>query len=276
MNYLQISIICLVGLLLTGLAAVWAYQEFAVYRFAQTPDRPETSGVPEARAIQIAAKDGTPLTVWVVEPAKGLPVLISFHGNFTSIGPSFARMRPLIDQGFGIAMLAYRGSAGLPGKTTEAMLRDDVTTVYDRLDAMLGESIPANRRILHGFSLGTSPAVVLAAQRPAAGLVVEAGYDSLCRFQTRRLHGIPMCWLMWKERHDVIDLAGRITTPVLFAHGARDRAIYPDWARRLYDAMPGPKEFLTYKDGSHADLFRHGFADDLASFALTSTPKAAP
>ncbi len=251
---------------------LWAFQTFGIYRFDTTPATPAAVGLPQLRVVHFAAADGTQVSAWVAPPRDDQPVLISFFGGFTNVGAAAPRLRPLLDQGFGLAMLVYRGSSGAGGTPSEAAFTQDALALYDQLDTLLQQPIPAARRVLHGCSLGSSIAAGLAAARPAAGLILEATFDRCTRWYAQRLCGLPMDAWMWRERHDVIDKLAAVTTPKLFLHGARDEVIPIAWAKALYEAAVGEKRFVTYPQGGHADLAEHGALTDIAAF-LRALPR---
>lgn len=260
-------LIALLLLLAVGLfALVWAFQNWGIYRFDRTASEPGRFGFTNVRVVRFRSEDGFDASAWIAPPRGGQPVVIAFHGNFASVGPAAERLKPLVDRGLGLVMLVYRGSSGEGGEPSEAAFARDACALYDQLDTLLGEEIPAGRRVLHGFSLGSSVASGLAAARPVAGLVLEATFDRCCRWYTARMRGLPMCALMWRERHDVIDKLAHVAVPKLFLHGALDDAIPVAWARALHDAVPGEKRFVTYERGGHADLAAHGAIDETARF----------
>ena len=90
------------------------------------------------------------------------------------------RLAPLMADGTGIVMLHYRGAGGMPGHPSEEAFARDARALYDQLDVLAGQIIPPNRRVLHGFSLGSGVAIRLASERPFAGLVLEAAIPRLC------------------------------------------------------------------------------------------------
>ena len=245
---------------------LWAFQKWGVYRFDEVDETPEALGLEGVRKATFQAQDGTPLEAWIAVPRDARPVVIAFHGNFTSIGASVARLTPLREKGYGLAMLRYRGAGGAAGRPSEAALKADALALYDQLDALMGARIPPERRVIHGFSLGSGLAAPLAAERPAAALVIEAGFASLCDYFTDKFKGAPFCWLMWTERYDSIGVIDRVAAPVLIAHGARDHAIPLDSARKLFAAAPEPKRFLPYPEGGHSNLPAQGFLDDLDEY----------
>ena len=270
MSIFQVGIIvaiALVGVLIGGVAL---FQNTAIYRFSAEPGTPGDYGLTEMEEVTFTNSDGAPLRAWIALPKGDAPSVISFYGNFTQFGPSVQHLTPLIQLGYGVAVMEYRGADGT-GPAGEVGFAQDARAFYDQLDGLAGVLIPADRRIIHGFSLGSSIATHLAATRDASALVLESSFDSLCRFQTRRLRGVPMCWLMWRERHDVRDLIGDVDMPILIAHGAKDTSIPLDWAQALYNAAPDPKTFKVYEHGTHTTLFDLGLVDEIARFYADQT-----
>ncbi|MDA7964120.1 hypothetical protein [Ruegeria sp.] len=263
-------LVILLGLaVLLVVSGVWYWTHHKIYRFDNEPARAE--GLNGIRRVLFQATDGTELRAFVADPAPDAPVLISFYGNFSGVIPSLQRLQPLMDAGIGIVMLEYRGSGDAPGTPSERALHADALALYDQLDDLLGRPVPTDRRFIHGYSLGVSPAVALASQRAAAGLVIEAGYDRLCRFQETRLRGFPMCRLMWAERHDVVERAGQIAMPVLMAHGARDTDVPQVWAEPLFNALPQPKRLVVFPEGTHTNLIAQGLDKQVLGFLADPT-----
>lgn len=256
------------GLLLTCAGALWAFQNFGIYRFSQSVAQPQSLAMGDVRILSYKGADGLPLAAWFIPPRNGKPLIVSFFGNFSDVGSSFARMRALTDQGFGVAMPVYRGSSGMAGRPSEEVLLNDGRLLYDQLEVLTGMKLPADQRVIHGFSLGSGLATRLASERPARALILESGYDSLCRYFQRRSRMIPLCALMWRERYDAIRSIGRVRMPLLMAHGAQDDAILPAWGMRLFDAANHPKAWRLYPQGHHGDLFKNGLAADISEFLL--------
>lgn len=260
------AVVALGSILLVAVVA-WI-QSTKIYGFDTTASTPAAAGLPTMRAVRFRSEDGHEIAAWIAPPATGKPLLLSFYGNFASVAGSAARLAPLLEQGNGLAMLVYRGSSGEGGVPSEAAFAADARALYDQLDALLGAAVPPQRRVLHGFSLGSSVAAGLAKDRAAAGLVLEATFDRCCRYYAQRFH-LPMCWLMWRERHDVVDKLAGVAVPKLFLHGAKDQAVPEAWARDLFAACVGEKQFVSYPNGEHADLMQHGALDDMAKWMAT-------
>lgn len=254
------------ALLLFGYVA-W-FQRCRIYAFDRTQHAPADVGLAQLRHVRFRSEDGVEVSAWIKEPAAGQPMLLSFFGGFTCIGAAAPRLAPLLQRGFGLAILVYRGSSGEDGEPSEANFARDARALYDQLDTLLSTAIPADQRVLHGLSLGSSVASGLAGERAVAGLALEGTFDRCCRWFSGRAFGLPMCWLMWRERHDVVDKLAGNRTPKLFLHGERDTSVPIAWARALFDACAGEKEFVAFPEGAHHDLFNHGALDRLVGFAI--------
>lgn len=241
---------------------LWAFQTWGVYRFPAT----DPGAKPNIVVKELTAKDGSQIYVWVSQPANGQPVIVSFHGNFTTISPSFERLEPLLDQGIGLVMLSYRGSGETTGHLNEKRMKADAETVYDNLPTLIDGGIEDREVFAHGYSLGSSPGTWLAANRPVDGLIFEAGYGRLYDYWERRYKGIPIFRFMWAERNENIDQIDAVEAPILFLHGAQDPALPVSWAREVYEKAKAPKRFVLYPDGAHANLHDHGMIEDVSKF----------
>ena len=263
------AVAILLGALMLALF-LWAFQTYGVYHFSHSDSGPDSLETPGIERIALQAEDGSTIYVWVAQPEKTNPVIISFHGNFAEIAPSFKRLLPWVEKGHGLIMLEYRGSSNAPGRLNEKRLKSDAQTVYDHLSQLIpGRADEESNRhpiFIHGYSLGSSPATWLAAHRPTDGLIFEAGYTRLIDYWERRYRGLPIFRLMWSERHENIEVIGNVTAPILILHGAKDAALPVAWPKAVLDAAKAPKRFILYPQGSHADLHHHGMLEDVHAF----------
>lgn len=244
----------------------------SIYKFEQATGGPESYNLDGVRDVTFTSEDGAEISAWIKPPEGDAPVILYFMGNFTSIGPSVGRLNPFLDRGFGIAALVYRGSSGKGGTPSEEAFAADARALYDQLDKLIETEIPENKRIVHGYSLGTGVAVRLAAERPIAALTLEAAFARFCDYFTDAYHGLPFCRLMSRERYDSIDRIKTINAPLLMLHGEQDETIRMTTARRLFDGAADPKSFRTYADGTHTNLADHGLIEDSLTFYKAHVP----
>lgn len=250
---------------LAALALLWFHQSL-IYRFDQTIGSVENVGISGLVIKDFVSEDGHVSRAWVVPPGNNLPVILYFPGNFTSTEPSVKRLRPFSDLGYGLAVLEYRGSGGVGGIPSEIAFNADARAMFDQLDQLMGQQIPANHRILHGFSLGTGVAVALANEREVAAVVLESPFASLTDFFTRKYRGLPMNWIMWSDRYDAYREIGTIRGSLLLLRGGQDTAIPGYSFDNLVKAAPKNARIKTYPQAGHANLGQYGATQDILRF----------
>lgn len=250
----------------------WAFQTWGIYRFASSAQTPADLGLKDVRVQGYPSEDGAMIHAWIADPGPGHPVILSFFGNSAAIGPSMARLMPLVDAGYGLVMMEYRGSGATRGRPGEAAFARDARALYDRLDALLGRQVAAQDRVLHGFSLGAGVGSRLAATRPFAAVILEAAPLRSCLYYQDRYFGIPFCRILWDERYDVVNYVRAITAPKLFVHGALDPVLPVGRARLLAEAAPPPSTFVELPAGHHADLAQVGLIPAIESFLAGIVP----
>jgi len=177
----------------------------------------------------------------VSDAAPG-PAVMFFHGNATIIDDMLGVGDFYTDAGVSVLLVEFRGFARSTGRPSEAALVSDAVAFYDLLAAR--PEVDATRIILHGNSLGGGVAVQLAAQRPAAALVLDSTFSSIAAIAAR--FGVPAALCRHPFRSDQI--VGRLRIPILIRHGNRDEVIPVSHARRLKRAAPSAELVIT-EDG---------------------------
>jgi abhydrolase domain-containing protein 17 len=184
-------------------------------------------------------------TMYLPNPTAVHTILYS-HGNAEDIGHIAPILRQLQQIGFSVLAYDYRGyglSTGGPPSATGAYR--DIEAVYRYAVEEL--AVPPERLILLGRSVGSGPAIQLAAREPVGGLVVESGFVSAFRVMTR----IP---LFPFDRFPNLRHIREVNCPVLVIHGTHDEVIPMSHGKRLFEAAPEPKHRLWIDGGRHNDL----------------------
>ena len=99
----------------------------------------------------------------------------------------------------------------------------------------------------------------LAAERPVAGVILVAPFDSLVEVGKRHYPFLPVDWML-KHRFDSVALAPKMKAPLLCIVASHDDIIPAEHAKRLYDAWGGPKRWVGL-DGAG-----HNSTDDAANY----------
>ncbi len=90
----------------------------------------------------------------------------------------------------------------------------------------------------------------LAAQRPLAGVILVAPFDSLVEVGKRHYPFLPVGWML-KHRFDSVALAPQIGAPLLCVVAMDDAIIPVEHAKRLHDAWGGPKRWVALEGAGH-------------------------
>ncbi len=243
-------------------AALYLLQrEFMYYPPKTGRILPSDAGFPAAEEIVLRTSDGEKVVAWHVPPRPGKPVVIFFHGNAEVIAWRVARFEKIIADGAGLVALSYRGYFGSTGRPSEQGLVRDAEAAY----IFAVQRYAADRIVPWGVSLGTWPAVALAAAHPIGKLVLEAPFTSALDIAASIYPFAPVHLLM-KDQLRSEQLIGRLTAPLLVMHGARDRVVPLRLGERLFALAPTAKRFVRFPQGGHDDLDVHGAVEAVRQF----------
>mmetsp|Transcript_43673 Transcript_43673/g.79683 ORF Transcript_43673/g.79683 Transcript_43673/m.79683 type:complete len:410 (-) Transcript_43673:103-1332(-) len=199
-----------------------------------------------------SCSDGIPC-LWFPAP-KAATVILFFHANAEDLGMSFAVLKHMRDQ-FKVNVLAveYPGYGLLhhmnPSEdgvyevalTAFRFLVDEVNVRYSQI-------------ILFGRSLGTGPAVYLAAQYPVGGLILVSAFSSI-KGAVQSIVGRLFAWT-FKERFPNNRIIANVSCSTLFIHGECDGLIPAEHSLRLFKRCRARKLLITPPKMEHnSNLF---------------------
>ena len=119
------------------------------------------------------APDGVRLSAVLLRQPNARGTILYFGGNGFTIGQYggyvAAVFAPL---GVDVLIVDHRGYGRSEGMPTQANLEADGVVAFDYLSGTMG--VAPSRIIVHGQSLGSFIAGHVAAERPAAGVVLES------------------------------------------------------------------------------------------------------
>ncbi len=239
------------------LAAYLAYgalmlgqQSAALYPFSNQVF--EMRGFAAAEA-PVAGAAPVPVSVSLA-PTADAPVILYFMGNAGTLALHEAPLLAHQAAGRTVVAMHYRGGGGAEGQATEARLKADALGVYDGLAGLTGQA--SATVIVEGYSLGSSLALHVAANRPVAGVILDAPYARICELMARSAL-LPACQLPLVQRWSNLAYAGQVAAPVLILHGVRDEVIPVADGQRLgqaIDAAGGDVQFVALAGGTHVNL----------------------
>lgn len=230
------------------------------------------AGVPEMQVITVLPEGMTEsIQGWYGRPSDpSKPVLLYFHGNGGGIDIRTGRIKPLLEQGYGVLLAEYRGYGGNPGKPTEKGLYADAEAYFKWLTTQ--ELINEDRIVVYGESLGTGVATYLASKHwNIRGVILDAPFTALTDVAQASMWIVPMKFLML-DRYSSIKRIQSVNSPLLVLHGARDRVVPVRLGKKLFAAANEPKEFKLFPTGGHSDLYEFGAGEAVVEF-LKKTPQ---
>jgi fermentation-respiration switch protein FrsA (DUF1100 family) len=244
-----------------AIALLYFKQGDFLYPRQTTRTAPAAANFAVAEEHVLDTPDGEKVIVWHVPPKGNRPVVLFFHGNGDFLAGRVPRFRAVTAGGTGLVALSYRGYGGSSGLPSERGLLADAASAY-RFAAARYE---AERIVVWGFSLGTGPAVAIAAGHPIGKLILEAPYTSTADVAAAMMPIIPVRWLM-RDQFRSDQRIGKVTVPVLIMHGVRDAGIAFQFGERLYALANQPKRFVRFPEGGHDDLDAHGAVEAALQF----------
>jgi fermentation-respiration switch protein FrsA (DUF1100 family) len=216
-------------------------------------DSPEVLKITTASGKKISA-------VYLPNPAAKFTLLVS-HGNAEDLGDDRYWLDDLRRAGFSVFAYDYEGYGTSEGKPSEKAAYEDEAAAYEFLAVDL-KTAPDNI-IIFGRSVGTGPAVYIAAKRPSAGLILQSPFVSAFRVLTR----IPLLPFDKFPNHKFIR---HVHSPVLIMHSHGDSVIAFWHGEKMFDLANPPKQSFWAKNADHNEMdSAAGYMEAIRAFAAT-------
>ena len=146
----------------------------------------------------------------------------------------------------------YPGYGDSSGPARFTTMAPAALTAFDVLKATAGD----RPIFVEGFSLGTVPALAVAARRPVSGLILQN--PPPLRELIRGAHGWWNLWLLAGPTAgqipadlDTIANARATTAPAIYLLAERDGTIPLPYQRQVADAHAGPKQIILQRGAGH-------------------------
>lgn len=217
--------------------------------------------------IRLTSTSGTQISAVYLPNASARFTLLVSHGNAEDLGDLHGWLEQLRQAGFSIFAYDYQGYGLSGGTPSEKHVDDDELAAYDYLTKQL--HTPASEIVVYGKSVGSGPAVYLAARRPVAGLILRSPILSAFRVVTR----VP---LLPFDKFPNYKEMGKVHCPVLIIHGTADQLV-PVWhGQKLYDLAHQPKYSLWVEGADHNDLEDFATAKQIRTMQVFAESLIAP
>ncbi|MGB0590455.1 MAG: alpha/beta hydrolase [Myxococcota bacterium] len=233
------------------LLGLWALQGRLIYPgWLRLPEPEPELNVSGLEPWWLDTEEG-PVEAWWI-PGAGVsedrpgPVMMAWHGNAAFIDDAVMHLSPYRDLGISVLLVEYRGfgrSAGVPSQ--EAILTDANAW---RVKLLKRKDVNRHKFVFYGRSLGSGPAVHMAAEHGAAALVLEAPITSLKPFVSVYLAPAFLLRDIW----DNLSIAPEIEAPAIVFHGRHDEVVPVERGAMLAKALKAT--FVKDPKAGHNDL----------------------
>jgi uncharacterized protein len=235
-------------------AAMYFGQRKLMYHPDPARTEPSAEGLNSVSERTLETPDGETVIVWYGKAQPGQPTLLYFHGNAGSLASRSERIRKYLARGRGMFMMTYRGYAGSTGAPSEAANVADAKRAYD---ALLKEGVRPEDIIIYGESIGSGVAVQVAAEKKAAGLILDAPYSSMADLASGQYPWLPVRLLLL-DRYESKSFIAFVKCPLLIIHGEKDDIIPVAMGRAMFALASEPKSIVTFPEAGHADHYMFG------------------
>jgi uncharacterized protein len=250
---MQIILCCtftVVFIAILTISIVVTFQRRILFRTIPYRCEPRTTPNLEACHFLLPTADGEKLdAIWLPSVSAEAATILYLHGNAANLRCRENRLKALMDLGFSILAIDWRGYGASTGRPSEDGLLLDAETAYE----WLVQHTAPSRVVALAESIATAIGIKLAAKRKVRALVLEAPYFSALDLAQKYLPFIPVRALMLDPLRSDLWI-GAIRTNLLIQHGKQDRLIPFRQGERLFEIAPEPKRMIAYPLGHHDDL----------------------
>lgn len=238
-------LIAYLGLLLL----LWWQQDAMVFPGAGRGDRPiDAAGV---SSLELVRAGGGKFRAAEARPARPIAVCAWFVGNGEDLRSAAWMAAELAAHGLWTVAAEYPGygrSAGSP--SVASLLATAEATAAHAEHLAMQHGLPF---VVGGSSIGSFPAVHVAAAGRAKKLFLRAPPTTLVAAAKQAFPWLPVAWLL-RHRFDNLEPAARVRCPVWIAHGVNDVVVPLRLGKELAAAFPGPVRFCEVPGVGHNDL----------------------
>ena len=272
---LSVALLIMVpALWLSGCASLTTLYFHPQEVWLQTPDRFDI----DYEDVWLSADDGTELHAWLLKPEPTIEqakVILYLHGNAENISTHSRSVFWLVEKGYTVLALDYRGFGASQGRPILPDVLMDAKAGAD----WLRDAYPDHSLVVLGQSMGAALAVNFVADYgrdyDVSQLILEApfaGFRSVAREMLQRtvvgtivsplVYLIPSDW-------DPKDRAPNIHIPVMQLHSRMDEVVPVSEGQVLYDALPESMRCYVASKGPHIASFRYNkFREQVADFLV--------
>jgi uncharacterized protein len=244
-------ILTLVTVYIVFILALGFMQKRLMYFPDPTRFVPNEWALKELNPLPVTTEDNLKITSWYA-PAKKPDkfTMVFFQGNAGHLGYRNYKVRPWLNEGYGVLMVGYRGF-GNPGSPSEKGFYMDSRAAVEELRKM---GVADKAMVFYGESMGTGVATQMATEFDVSALILESPYTSVPDVGEDRYPLVPVHILL-RDRYESLKKIKDVHMPLLILHGELDRVVPAKFGRKLFEAANEPKQAEFLPDAGHNDVY---------------------
>ena len=183
------SVFIIFGIYILLLLGIYFFQEKIIFRAKDLPKDYTYSFDKKVDEVNLIAQDNVSLNAlhFKVENSKGVIlylqcvlgnlryVILYFHGNKGNLKRWGEKVQPLLNYGYDLFIMDYRGYGKNDGNRTEDNMYSDAQLSYDHLVKSYSE----DEIVVYGRSLGGTFATYVASRNHPKQLILEATFNNI-------------------------------------------------------------------------------------------------
>lgn len=194
--------------------------------------------------------DKDTITAILLKPNVSKPkaTILFFHGAGGNVSTYIFMIKPLVEAGFQVAMVDFRGYGKSTGTPTHINVAADGQKFFDQMSQR--EDVKNTKLIIYGASLGSQISAHLAKNNKAkiSGLVIDGGMSSFADiaavFAPQFKDALAkMLASVYSAKEDIKSTEG---LPKLFIYSKNDKTVPFVQGEELFKNAPEPKQFLEF------------------------------
>jgi len=228
-------------------------------------DKPQTYGLNDFAVTTLQTRDLQSIQAWYHPARENYPTIIYFHGNGGDLKNRAEYFHLLSDAGFGILGIDYRGYGASTGSPSEQGFYLDARATMDyALDKL---SLPPEKLVIYGESIGTGVAVQMSTEYRSSALVLQSPFTDISVLAKKKYPFLPVDILL-RDHFDSLSKIKNIKAPLLVFHGRADDVVPVRYGEELFASASEPKQAIYFDDVGHNNFHLPQLTQDLKKFCI--------
>ena len=203
----------------------------------------------------LKSADGKNIHHFLIKPQSNPKATIFvFHGSGSKVANWTKLLRPLLEDGYQLFLMEYRGFGGSEGNASHETVAADAHRAF--LYLVGREDVKDKPLLILGQSYGGQLAINVAARYPEEvdALVTEGAFTSfrnIAVYSTPWI-GKPFTWAFFRNPYSSVKCIQKAAMPKLIIHSQEDDVVPFFMGKELFEHAGDYKEFWE-TNGKHAD-----------------------